>query len=206
MFKILCTLVALYVSPCYASTFTATPKRTIYVTGVIAGNAIDIASKIESLSRTSTDEDIDLIINSPGGSIVAGMQILSAMQVAQARGVNIRCFVPMLAASMAFAIYAQCDERYALPYTLLLWHPGKLSSNAPMTEDTTRYSAQRLAAVEKELNTLEFEALGVSKEFFVYHYIHETLWTAKELVMYATKFAEIVDNFEGVENPYTIGE
>ena len=90
-------------APLQARTF-VTNERTVYFTGVIGGNAIAKAAAIEALSAASSDP-IKFVINSPGGAVLPGLQVISAMRVAKARGVKFECFVPVLAASMAFQLH-----------------------------------------------------------------------------------------------------
>ncbi len=206
MLKILLTLIStLFVSfPAHADAFDATKGRTLYIRGFVGAQALDVAGKIIDLTDKNDEEPIDLVINSPGGSIYAGMQILSAMTVAQARGVTIRCFVPVMAASMAFAILAQCDERYALPFTMLLWHPGKQQSAKALTKDDLEYGAEQLKEMERDLSAIEMRALKISPALFNYHYVHETMWFALSLKRASPGFMTIVDDFTGVDHPFVV--
>lgn len=198
----------LFFSRCaHAETFKADPTRTLYVVGEVTGQtALANAATLINLSATSDDDDIDIVINSPGGSIYDGMQMLSAMSVAQARGVKIRCFVPMLAASMAYQIFAACNERYTLVFSLLLWHPGKISNEKPMSSQALAYSQKELKAIETDLNTRLMDAMDVDARFFYYHYWHETLWFAAELNRQVPDFITIVDDFTGVKGAFDAGQ
>jgi len=186
-------------------TFTANKERTVYFKGVIGGSAIKQASRIEALSRVSA-ANIDFVINSPGGSVLPGLQVISAMRVAKARGVKFRCFVPVLAASMAFQILAECNKRYTLVNTLLLWHPVKISSSEPMDATTLLYYGQDLRRLERPLVADLIRALNISRETFMYHYRHETLWTATQLMELSPNFISIVDNFANITDPFGFGE
>jgi ATP-dependent protease ClpP protease subunit len=205
MRKILLMLVAMLSTGAAAETFTANPKRTVYLNGVVAGNAMEAAEKIEKLSRNS-DEDIDIIINSPGGYITPGLQMVSAMNVAQKRGVTVRCFVPMLAASMAFQVFAECDERYALKYSRLLWHPARTGFRGGVKWGTLLYESKRLRSIEKILVGRLLELMDINKKFFFYHFKYETLWYAENLKKHTPKFFTIVDDFKNVNKPYQIDQ
>lgn len=160
-------------------------KRTIRIIGEIGGGALDQAAAIEKLSGESTDP-INLIINSPGGSVPAGLQLVEAVHIAQARGVTVRCTVTTLAASMAFILLSECDERYALANSLLLFHPARafVFMGALKAEDA-RYMAEELEAINLDMIDLMEGSMGVvtasEKQWFDYHMKNETLWTASRL-------------------------
>jgi hypothetical protein len=105
---------------------------------------------------------------------------------------------------MAFQILAACDERYTLPFSLLLWHPGRLSSSEGMTAGDLEYNGEQLRAIERELNQRLIKALGISKKLFYYHYHNETLWFALELNRTAPGFITIVNDFSEVRDPFSM--
>jgi ATP-dependent protease ClpP protease subunit len=174
------------VMPVYAGqALDMTGPRTVRVSGVVGMNAIDVANKIERLSAESK-EDINLIINSPGGSVPAGMQVVESIAVAKARGVTVRCAVTVLAASMAFSILNECSERYALNNSLLLFHPARAMIMGALKSEDARYIAEELDAINAELiDKLELSfgvATNAQKEWMLYHFKNETLWSAGRLV------------------------
>ena len=200
---------AFFVSACVSTsaggdTFRADPKRTVTLDGPIMDNALDVARKLVDLAAEDASQPIDMVISSPGGSVYAGMQIMSAMSVAQARGTKIRCFVPLFAASMAFQVFAACDERFTLEYSLLLWHPATITTDQPLDAGTLEYEAEQMRAIERDLNKRLIAALGMDETTFYYHYTHETLWFAAELKRQAPGFLTIVQDFDNVNNPYAV--
>lgn len=167
-------------------------KRTVYITGVIGGGmAIEVAQKIESL--TAAAAPITLIINSPGGSIIAGLQIISAIRVAKARGNEIQCVVPVMAASMGFQIFINCDKRYTLTEALLLFHPAT-SGIANGNKEEMLYASERLKAIEEPLIKHLFRVLQMPKDIFIYHYKNQTMWIAPELKELCPHLFTIVDD------------
>jgi ATP-dependent protease ClpP protease subunit len=206
LFKFLCTvLMALVGFAAQAETFVASPQRTLYVTGVVDGSVLVLAAQITDMAAVSTDP-IDMVINSPGGSVVAGMQLLSAMDVAKARGVKFRCVVPVMAASMGFQILANCDERYALKYAMLLWHPVKISSRDGFSAEQLLYESDRIRAIERPLMRHLIAVLGITRKIFWYHYRHETLWIASEFGDLSPGFLTIVDDIQNVRDLFRIPE
>ena len=193
MRKIILTLVAslLAVTASAASIYKPDMERTIYIVGEIGGrNSLDTARKIEQLS--SEGKPITLIINSPGGSIVAGLQIISAMRVAKARGNEIHCVVPILAASMGFQIFINCDKRYTLTESLLLFHPA--TTGLQGNKEEVLYASERLKAIEEPLIKDLFRVLRMPKDVFIYHYKNQTMWIAPELKTLCPHLFIIVDD------------
>lgn len=176
-------------------------NRTIYLVGEIGGgNALDVAARIEKMSRDA--EPITLIINSPGGAIIPGLQIISAMRVAKARGNEIHCVVPILAASMGFQIFINCDKRYTLSESLLLFHPatGGIQGN----KEELLYASERLKAIEEPLILDLFRVLQMPKDVFIYHYKNQTLWIAPELRKLCPHLFTIVDDVDA-PNLFNLG-
>lgn len=76
-------------------------RRRIYLTETITDSvASDICAQLNCLASKSHD-DIHIIINSPGGSVSAGMSILDTTATISANGITICTYVLGLAASMA---------------------------------------------------------------------------------------------------------
>lgn len=162
-----------------------TGPRTVRVVGEINGSVLKLASQIDSMSKENK-KPINILINSPGGSVPAGLQLVEAMHIAQARGVKIRCAVTTLAASMAYVVLSQCNERYALSNSLLLFHPARaMLMFAVLKSDDARYMAEELAAIDSDISDLLQDSMGVvtgeHKAWFDYHFQHETLWPASRL-------------------------
>ncbi len=80
-------------------------------------------SGLLSLLRTAREEDdITIYINSPGGSVEAGMPVLEAMQESKAN--HIEAVVTGMAASMAEGIALESDHVTMKPNTKLMFHYG----------------------------------------------------------------------------------
>jgi ATP-dependent Clp protease protease subunit len=83
--------------------------------------ANQICAQLLLLSAEDPERDINLYINSPGGSVTAGMAIFDTMQFVQP---DISTIAMGLAASMGqFLLSAgKKGKRYALPHTRILMH------------------------------------------------------------------------------------
>lgn len=84
-----------------------------------------IIAQLLFLESDDPDKEINLYINSPGGSVSAGMGIYDAMQHIKA---PVNCTVVGLAASMgALLLAAGTGKRYALPNARVMIHQPHLS-------------------------------------------------------------------------------
>jgi ATP-dependent protease ClpP protease subunit len=200
---LLCSLL-LVSSPVSAATLTVDPDRTLYVTGTVRGSIITKAGELEKMSARSA-APIYLVINSGGGSVIPGLQFVNAMLQAQERGVTIKCVTPVLAMSMAFFFLTLCDERYAFENSLLLWHPMKTSmSNA--SADDLAYESALIRELEGPMLRIMIAALNITPESFLYHYKHETIWTANMLRKVSPKFLNIITDVRGARDLFELGD
>jgi len=97
-------------------------ERIVFVHGPIDdGMASLIMAQLLFLEKEDPDKDIDMYINSPGGSVTAGLAIYDTMQ-------TIRPDVATLCAGMAASMGSILltggapGKRYALPYAKILIH------------------------------------------------------------------------------------
>ena len=97
-------------------------ERIIFIGGPIDDNLANIVvAQILFLESVDREKDISIYINSPGGSVTAGLAIYDAMQYVSSN-VSTMCFG--LAASMAAVILASGYEgkRYSLPNSTIMLH------------------------------------------------------------------------------------
>jgi ATP-dependent protease ClpP protease subunit len=186
-------------------TFTADPKRVIKIVGPIAGGILKSASQLDTMSAENK-APITLIINSPGGSINALNFFRDAMEIAQNRGVKLRCLVPNLAASAAFTILVKCDEKFALPHAKLLFHPARTYTQEPITALAALDMFQQLAPIDAELladiATSFFGKVDEKSEKFqemTKFFVQERLWEPRELDTFiGFDWVVVVQAVEGV--------
>jgi len=97
-------------------------ERIIFVHGAIDdGMASLIIAQLLFLEREDADKDIDMYINSPGGSVTAGLAIYDTMQLIKP---DVATICAGMAASMASVLLTggTKGKRYALPYSKILIH------------------------------------------------------------------------------------
>lgn len=176
--------------------------RALVLDGVIQqGNIMPLATKM-LLMADQGKLLVDLIINSPGGSVTTGFLFINAMEEAKARGLHIRCFVPEVAASMAFGILIHCDERHALSKSFLLWHRARVSLGGfgapPMTAPQLLVLGRDLASLDRVIFEECLDALGMTEKLVRYHFEAETLHVGSILGQLAPSFIRIHDRVQGL--------
>ena len=188
----------------HANILTVPADRTVRIMGEVNGSILPAISKLETLSRSSSDP-IFILINSPGGSILAGNLFINAMHVAQNRGVKLHCASTMFAASMAFQFLVECDYRYAFKHTKLLFHPPRIMYMGVLLETQMRQWIEELEQIESKMIPVMQEAMGLSDEVFNHHYHAETFWDAEDLQAYTKRgFITIIDDIVGITNIFQI--
>jgi len=97
-------------------------ERIIFVHGPIDDSIASLViAQLLFLEREDADKDIDMYVNSPGGSVTAGLAIYDTMQLIKP---DVATICAGMAASMGSILLtggAQ-GKRYALPYAKILIH------------------------------------------------------------------------------------
>ncbi len=197
MFKFLMAAAAALFVSTSAAAGNATLRQAI--DGVVDGRVVNLADQLVATTAKGGVAELELVINSPGGGVIEGSIYVSAMEVAKARGVTIKCYVPLLAASMAFTILAHCDERFALDGAYFLWHPPRVVPGfAALTPKDAAILANDLAAISKRMANDLRNRMPMSAKAFWYHYHAETLHTTNELMALSPGFIESVSDIRGL--------
>jgi len=134
---------------------------------VFLGSAIDdqvanlVVAQLLFLEGEDPDKDINLYINSPGGSITAGMAIYDTMQHIRA---DVSTICVGLAASMgAFLLCAGAPgKRFALPNSEVLIHQPSGGTQGQATD--IEIHAKRIIRMREQLNRILSERTGQTLE------------------------------------------
>lgn len=173
-------------------------SKTIVIQGPVVNNVVGLADDLVKMS--SEADTVDILINSPGGSVFAGFIFINAMEVVRARGTKIRCLVTSMAASMAFQILAHCTDRYALPKALLLWHPVRISGEVTLTPQLAQSITADLVRIENKLVNDLRKFLILDDATFYQHYLAETLFTAEEVAALDSNFVKITSDIPNLNS------
>ena len=137
-------------------------ERIIWLEGpVMDENSNRIAKQLQVLAAEDPERDISLYINSPGGSISAGMVIYDTMQLIP----NAVATVAMgLAASMGqFLLCAgAAGKRYATPNTRIMMHQP--SGGIGGTASDIKIQAEQMLYIKKQMARLIAEQTGQTIE------------------------------------------
>ncbi len=156
--------------------------RIIFLAGPISdGMANAIVAQMLFLEMDNPNADISLYINSPGGSVSAGMAIYDTMQYVRA---PVRTVCVGMAASMAaFLLMAgEKGKRMALPNSEVMIHQPLGSAEGQATDVMIR--AQWLEKTKKKMTDMIAEMTGQSRNKVAQDIERDYFMDAKEAKAY----------------------
>jgi ATP-dependent Clp protease protease subunit len=117
-----------------------------------------IIAQMLFLAAEDPEKDINLYINSPGGSITAGLAILDTMNLVEP---DITTYCVGQAASMGAVLLAAGTKgkRYSLPHSRILIHQPSMSGLAGQAADIDIY-AKEILRMRETLNGILADATG----------------------------------------------
>ena len=171
-------------------------ERIIWLGGEVRDeNANAICAQLLLLAAEDPDRDIYLYINSPGGSVTAGMAIYDTMQYIKPDVVTVGMG---LAASMAqFLLTAGAPgKRYITPHARVLLHQPLGGAGGSATE--IRINADLILGMKKELAAITASRTGKTVEQVEADGDRDHWFTAQEALEYG-----FVDRV--IDSPQEIG-
>ena len=140
-----------------------------------------LCAQILLLAAEDPTKDINLYINSPGGSISAGMAIYDTMVLAPC---DVATYAMGMAASMGEFLLAAGTKgkRYALPHARILMHQPLGGSPAARPTSPSRPSSSRV--IKKEMFRLNAEFTGQTIERIEADSDRDRWFTAPEALEY----------------------
>ena len=171
-------------------------ERIIWLGGEVRDdNANAICAQLLLLAAEDPDRDIYLYINSPGGSVTAGMAIYDTMQYIKPDVVTVGMG---LAASMGqFLLTAGAPgKRYITPHTRVLLHQPLGGAGGSATE--IRINADLILGMKKELAAITASRTGKTVEQVEADGDRDHWFTAREALEYG-----FVDRV--IDSPQEIG-
>jgi ATP-dependent Clp protease protease subunit len=132
--------------------------RVVFLVGPVNDQTANlVVAQLLFLESENPDKDISLYINSPGGSVYAGMAIFDTMQFVKP-DVSTIC-VGMAASMGAFLLAAGAKgKRYALPNSRIMIHQP--SSGAQGQASDIEIAAREILDIRKRLNGILAERTG----------------------------------------------
>jgi len=144
-------------------------------------NANAICAQMMLLAAEDPDKDIWLYINSPGGSITAGMAIYDTMQYIKP---DVATIAMGMAASMGQFLLSSGakGKRYATPHTRVLMHQPSGGFGGTATD--VRINAELILHMKRVLAELTAEQTGKTIEQINADADHDRWFTAQEALEY----------------------
>jgi ATP-dependent Clp protease protease subunit len=143
--------------------------------------ANEICAKILLLAAEDSTKDIFLYINSPGGSITAGMAIYDTMQYVPNDIVTVG--IGMCASMGQFLLSSGTKgKRYATPNTRVLLHQP--SGGFGGTADDIQTQAELILSMKKQLASITAEQTGKTVEQVMKDGDRDRWFTAEEALEY----------------------
>lgn len=140
-----------------------------------------IVAQLLYLESQDPDKDIQFYINSPGGSVTAGMAIYDTMQYVKCDVATI-C-VGMAASMGAFLLAAGTrGKRMALPNAEIMIHQPSAGTQGQVTDMALHL--KRLESVKKRLNAILAERTGKSVETITADCERDNFMSAQEAQEY----------------------
>jgi len=174
---------------------------------IVLGQEVDddianrICAQLLLLAAEDSDRDIMLYINSPGGSVTAGMAIYDTMQWIKP---DVQTVAMGMAASMGQVLLTSGTpgKRLALPHAEVLMHQG--SAGVGGDESDIVIQAKRLTRINKDLAALTAEQSGQSVETIIRDSDRDRWFTAQEAKAYGLiddviPIGQFARGFEGID-------
>jgi ATP-dependent Clp protease protease subunit len=157
-------------------------ERVIFLVGPVNDQMANlIVAQLLFLESENPDKDISLYINSPGGSVSAGLAIFDTMQFIKP---DVSTLCTGMAASMgAFLLAAGAKgKRYSLPNSRIMIHQPSGGSQG-MASDI-EIQAKEILYLRHRLNTIMAERTGQSVEQIAKDTDRDRFLSAEESVEY----------------------
>lgn len=149
-----------------------TEDRVVSILDEIGEESAEVARRITELS--SKKEPIYILINSPGGSVMDGALIISAMQASL---VPVYTICLQLCASMAGIIHQYGTERYMVDRSFLMFHNASGGVRGTLPQMISRLSAINRYVLK--MDAFIAKRAGLNLEDFIRKFDNE-LWMDAE--------------------------
>jgi len=158
-------------------------ERIVFVTGPIDDNLANLViAQLLFLEKEDADKDIEMYINSPGGSVTAGLAIYDTMALVRPDVATLCAGLAASAASVLLTGGAK-GKRFALPYSKILIHQPWVQQVGGQATDLEIY-AKDLINTRRQLANIYVETTGQPLEKIERDMERDYHMTAPEAVAY----------------------
>lgn len=127
-----------------------------------------------------------VIINSPGGDVGVGLQMVQLLEVEKAAGIKLICVVEDMASSMAFNLLTHCDVRLAKRHAHMVVHKiavgGLGGPFIRLTARKLREIARNLDLADEQFRVENARAMHLSLADYDLFANAERNWSAAKLL------------------------
>lgn len=159
-------------------------ERKVLLWGEVSDkSAKDITEKLLYLEAQNPGEEITFYINTPGGSITAGMAIYDTMKLISS---PIKVVVTGMAASMGSILLCGADKgkRLLYPHSRVLIHQPLISGQMVAVAVDIHIQAQEMERLRDELNAILAQSSGQPLERIEQDTDRDFYMTASEAIEY----------------------
>jgi len=159
-------------------------ERKIFLWGEVSDkSARDITEKLLYLEADAPGEEITFYINTPGGSITAGMAVYDTMRLISS---PIKVIVTGMAASMGSILLcgANKGKRFLYPHSRVLIHQPLISGQMIAVAVDIHIQAQEMERLRDELNAILASSSGQKLEKIQNDTDRDFYMTAQEAIEY----------------------
>lgn len=172
-------------------------ERVVFIDGEINDQlASSIVAQLLLLEATDPDKEISMYINSPGGSVTAGMAIYDTMNYIQ-NEISTICIGQ--AASMASILLAAGTngKRFALPNSTIMIHQPMSAFDGQQTD--VQIHANHLKQTRTRLNQILSDLTGQTKNKISKDTERDNFMTADEAQKYGLIDEVKINRVDGIE-------
>ncbi|MDQ2991863.1 MAG: ATP-dependent Clp protease proteolytic subunit [Candidatus Eremiobacteraeota bacterium] len=173
--------------------------RIIFVGGAIDDHLANLViAQLLFLEKEDPDKDIDMYVNSPGGSVTAGLAIFDAMQFIKPDVATICCG---MAASMGSILLTggAVGKRMSLPHAKILIHQPWVSQIGGQATDV-EIAARDLIATRQQIAMIYEQTTKKPIERILKDIDRDFYMTAKEAQEYGL-IDTVIENHASFANP-----
>lgn len=157
-------------------------RREVWLTGEITSEVADaVIAQILHLDAEDPDAEITMYIDSPGGSVTAGLSIYDVMQAVSA---DIHTVCVGTAASMAAVLFAAGDRREILRHGEVMIHDPLVSGGISGSALAVQDKSDRLMAKRKVLCGILAQHTGKTLKQIYKVTAKDTYFSAEEAVAF----------------------
>lgn len=171
-------------------------ERVIFFVGPVNDHSANlVVAQLLFLESENPDKDISLYINSPGGSVYAGMAIYDTMQFVKP---DVSTLCTGIAASMgAFLLAAGTKgKRYTLPNSRIMIHQP--SGGAQGQASDIQIQAREILSLRERLNNILAKNTGQPVERIEEDTERDNFMSAEDAVSYGLVDKVLVSRAEGI--------